>query len=293
MNTIRNENNSMGRGWSCAKWLWTGVIGLAASQAAFALPGIYTNVVMNDNPVAYWRLGETSGTTAFDETLNNNDGAYTTNLPTGYPAGVVTLGAPGVVTYDPNTGIDVNSGGRVEVPHSASLNLSAGMTIEAWASLESPTVAPPNYYQPLVMKSPGSWGSGYGIYAFQGEIILYVDTYNPASFKTTSTSFGFGTNYHHIVGTFASSTLKLYIDGQLASSTNIAVASISQNTDPLIIGAAAGIPYYANWDGKIDEVAIYNYALSATQVFDHFSSVPEPSLVWLLSLGVIVLWKRK
>jgi hypothetical protein len=269
------------------------VVWLSAASASFGAFGIYTNVVLNDGPVAYWRLGESSGTTAFDETAFNNHGAYTTNQPSGYPAGVVTLGAPGAVLYDPNTGIDVNSGGRVEVPHSASLNLSTGMTIEAWASLESPTVAPPNYYQPLVMKSPGSWGSGYGIYAYQGEIFVYIDTYNPLSFKTASTPLGFGTQYHHFVGTFDGTLLKLYVDGTLKATTTPGVATISQNTDSLIIGAGAGIPFYASWDGKIDEVAIYNYALSAEQVYDHFHSAPEPSVVGLLCLSALLLWKRR
>lgn len=272
---------------ACAVW-FTVVTG------AMAVPGIYTNVVLNDTPVGYWRLGETSGTTAFDETAFNNDGAYTTNMPDGYPPGVVTLGVPGVVTYDPNTAIHVTNGGRVVVPHSASLNLSTGMTVEAWASLDAPTGI--NYYQPLVMKSLHGWSSGYGIYANQGEIFAYIDTYNPLSLKTVSVPISFSTNTHHFVSTFENSILSLYIDGTLVASTNVGVASISPNTEALSIGAASGTPglhYLAYWVGKIDEVAVYDYALTAGQVYDHFHSVPEPTAAVLIGACGLLLRRRK
>ena len=53
----------------------------------------YREKVVALSPVAYWRLGESSGTTAADET-GNHDGSY---------QNVVTLGQPGVLTGDPNT----------------------------------------------------------------------------------------------------------------------------------------------------------------------------------------------
>jgi Concanavalin A-like lectin/glucanases superfamily len=39
--------------------------------------GAYRDEVMADSPALYWRLGETSGTIANDETANNRDGTYT------------------------------------------------------------------------------------------------------------------------------------------------------------------------------------------------------------------------
>jgi hypothetical protein len=41
----------------------------------------YQGEVLVDSPVGYWRLGETSGTIANDETANNLDGTYV-NAPT-------------------------------------------------------------------------------------------------------------------------------------------------------------------------------------------------------------------
>ena len=54
----------------------------------------YGSAVMQDQPLAYWRLGESSGTLAADFSGNTRDGNYN---------GGVTLGQPGAVSGDPDT----------------------------------------------------------------------------------------------------------------------------------------------------------------------------------------------
>jgi len=60
----------------------------------------YPQVVLGDSPISYWRLGETSGNVASDQTGNDN----------GTITGGVTLGQPGPVlgggsfTFDGSTG---------------------------------------------------------------------------------------------------------------------------------------------------------------------------------------------
>src|SRR5437879_6520568 len=55
---------------------------LPSAQAA----GAYTNAVLADNPLGYYRVSETSGTTAFDSTTPAENGTYLNG---------VTLGVPG------------------------------------------------------------------------------------------------------------------------------------------------------------------------------------------------------
>ena len=55
----------------------------------------YADVVNSLNPVAYWRLGESSGTVAVDETGNYN-GTY---------VGSPTLGVDGLLLGDTNTAV--------------------------------------------------------------------------------------------------------------------------------------------------------------------------------------------
>ena len=63
-----------------------------------------------DAPAGYWRLDETSGTTAAD-TIGGNAGTY---------SGGVTLGIPGAVAGD--TAASFDGTGQVTVPDSASLH---------------------------------------------------------------------------------------------------------------------------------------------------------------------------
>ena len=68
----------------------------SADSPADAPSSVYRAAVLADSPLAYWRLGETSGTVAHDETGNGHDGTY---------VGGVTLGQPGALTGDANTAV--------------------------------------------------------------------------------------------------------------------------------------------------------------------------------------------
>ncbi len=102
------------------------IIALAPSIAlASPLPGVqnagvgphlpsapdtnYQTTVLNDSPIAYWRLGESSGTTAAS-VVNPNTFNST------YSATGVTLGQPGALVGDPGTSIALNgSSGKVDI----------------------------------------------------------------------------------------------------------------------------------------------------------------------------------
>lgn len=281
------EMRQPSRGWSSMRHLWIAGAWLVVCHAASAAVGIYTNVVMGDNPVAYWRLGEASGPTAYDKTANANNGTYKVN------GGTLTFGITGVVTNDPNTAINVSAGSYMAAPHSASLNLTTGMTLEAWTALTTND----GYYQGLMMKCGNSgWGDGYGLYTYGGNLTAFINTYNPLSGNAASWAFGTGPAYHHLVSTFDGTYLKLYVDGQLKASTDTAATNITTNTGELALGIGA---YYspAQWEGKIDEVAIYNYALTGQQVVDHYDSafyvipVPEPAVPALVAAAGLLLFR--
>ena len=48
----------------------------------------YRDAVLAKNPVAYWRLGEAAGPTAFDETKNGHNGIYIGNPTFGQPGAI-------------------------------------------------------------------------------------------------------------------------------------------------------------------------------------------------------------
>ncbi|MCD6400218.1 DUF2341 domain-containing protein, partial [candidate division WOR-3 bacterium] len=76
-----------------------------------------------------------------------------------------------------------------------------------------------------------------------------------------STSVSNPTNWHHFVMTFDGADQKLYIDGAEKATQNIG-GTIGTNTNKVFIGEF--------FSGVIDEVAIYNRALSAEEILDHY-----------------------
>jgi len=75
-------------------------------------------------------------------------------------------------------------------------------------------------------------------------------------------SFTDTTSWHHVVMTYNGTTLELFLDNL---SLGTAAGSYDVNSGKnLLIGKWANGAYY--FDGKIDHVAIFDYALSASQV---------------------------
>ncbi len=151
--------------------------------------------------------------------------------------------------------------------------------------------------------------SGYGGYFF------YVTPGNKWSFGTLDSNSqqgisgaeDVGDQWTHVVGTFdwdgntpdvdgnITGTGTLYVNGQPVKSGTLSYRPYDNG--PLLIGAGWGsgsIRYY--FDGKMDEVAVYNSALTDVQVLAHYNAtIPEPGSLLLLGLGAIglLLARRK
>ena len=111
--------------------------------------------------------------------------------------------------------------------------------------------------------------------------------------------------WHHFVGTsdVASNTRVLYIDGVVMSSQGIGTPINSDTNLPLMVGEN---PQANNreWNGEIDDVAIWNRALSEAEVNEIYNAgragtslgaIPEPTvgLLGLLSVGFLALRRRR
>jgi hypothetical protein len=79
-------------------------------------------------------------------------------------------------------------------------------------------------------------------------------------------------NWHHVVGTFDGLLMKLYVDGRIADNKTSSVTGIPAGGN-LWIGKSAGTEEFtkgAHFGGQVDEVRVYDRALTAEEVQQHY-----------------------
>ena len=238
------------------------VITLNDSNAAQGLSGSATfnweardvnvNAAVLTTPglVGYWRFDESSGTLA-DDAYGTNNGTYTNG---------VTLGSTSLLTNDANAAATFDGlNDYVTVPDSAALSPTSAISVEAWvkpSALDNRRVASKDW---ILRINPASEGNGFAFFVNIG------GAYEPRVNSGVTPNSG---SVYHVVGTYdsagGSGNLKVYVNGELKA-TQSRTGSIVDGAGALNIG---GVNY---WSGVLDEVAVYNVALTAAQVKEHYA----------------------
>ncbi|MBA7608358.1 hypothetical protein ES703_15535 [subsurface metagenome] len=164
---------------------------------------------------------------------------------------------------NPNSAYDFDAiDDYIEVPDSDSLDATNEITIAAWVKPNVNDVT-----SPIVVKIPESGSEAYWLYGWtsgtQGPRFRIKTTTGYIGDATTTELLS-ETSWSFIAGTYKGSQAKLYINGELKG-TDGASGTINTSSLPLRIGAShgAGIVYF---DGKIDDVRIYNRGLSESEI---------------------------
>jgi len=160
--------------------------------------------------------------------------------------GICALSFDGVNDY-------VNCGSDV------SLNPTEAITIEIWAKIDA-TAMEGKLYAPIIRRNntyllrldKGSSG---------GNFVLFIHdetSWEPGAYTVSHFAFGV---WHHVVGTYDRQHVKIYVNGKLKGSSD-RTGAMPLNWNNTVIG-------FWNVDffpGLIDEVRIYNRALSLEEV---------------------------
>lgn len=263
----------------------------------------YENAILADNPVHYWRFEETSGTTA-NATAGTRNGTYQGGYTLGQTSASPNLG--NAVRLDGQNGTQIGLGTPIHPGNSIS--------VEAWFNLDTNST---NLYSPIIARFDGSYELDINYSNFppglsQGRANMVVNSTTRGGFAGTTSPITRG-KWHHIVGIFngesdgGGGTVTIFVDGIQGTSNTIGGNLQNAGGDDGLwyIGRTRSPNSGFAWDGLLDEVAIYNYALTPQQIQSHIAaafqtdspSVPEPSsIAGLLGLGLFGIgaaFKRK
>ena len=209
----------------------------------------------SDGLIAAYSFDEGSGSTLADESGNGNSGSIS-------GASWTTAGKTGgALSFD-----GVND--WVTIADSAVLDATRAITLEAWVK---PSAAGPQW-RTVLFKQHGA-GMAYSLYASE-DTNRPVGQVNVDDVERNAPGAPLALNgWTHLAATYDDATLRLYVNGTLASSLSVN-GSIPASTGPLRIG---GNSVWNEWfAGQIDDVRIYNRALTATELKADLSTPVRP-----------------
>ncbi|MGA2241282.1 MAG: LamG-like jellyroll fold domain-containing protein [Verrucomicrobiota bacterium] len=148
----------------------------------------------------------------------------------------------------------------VSIPDSPSLDtFVSSITIETWIKVNQLTAN--SNWKGIVTKGNSSW-------RLQGRAGAKTVTFSATGVSPNGDLYGNRNvndgQWHHVAGVYDGTNMFLYVDGTLDVSQP-ATGTILQNSSPLCIGQTAGSSGYF-FNGLIDEVSIYNRALTTSEI---------------------------
>jgi prepilin-type N-terminal cleavage/methylation domain-containing protein len=230
------------------------IIRLTSNQVARVIRIISNGlVVVGEGEKGCWKFDEGSGTTAYDSTIYKNNGTLV-NGPIWQSSSNCISGS--CLSFNGSTNY-------VEVSDNASLNPNSdNFTVEVWFKLNSVGTLNGSILYNKENLYEASAGGGYFTYAWQ-----------PHWNWDGGTSFPVNVGeWYHAVIVYDHLNQYVYKNGKLIYS-RAQTGDIGTNTNALRIGAR-GAPGAAGsfFPGFIDELRIYNRALSSAEIQQHYNS---------------------
>ena len=233
-----------------------GALGNGGSVVASGGSGGYAAEVLADGPVLYWRLDETAGITAMDASGHNHHGTYN---------GTLQFGQPGAIVGDTDTAVSFE-GGAIDAGGIFDFAGTEPYTLEAWIR---PTTIDTVYRH--VFNKDSTDGNGrqqYGMFVRSSSGLGFERFVDSTGFNIVTGSPPLNV-YTHVVGTYDGTKLQLFVNALSVGTVNDSRSAASKDA-PFFVGTKY-IDVGA-FVGDIDEVAVYDKALSAERVQAHYDA---------------------
>ena len=206
------------------------------------VPNLYSDI--NDGLVAYYPFNGNAN----DESGNGNHGTVYGAVPTQDFNGNMNS----AYSFD-------GTNDYIQVSDSNSLDLTTSLTFSAWIKIDSYA----GDYPYLLSKEPYNY-EPYRFY-FQSNQTIFGWASSATIRRVAGVSRGVPiAEWTHVAIIFNSGNIKFYHNGESISSINSTITSLYKTNGSLYIGTRT--PANNALDGILDEILIYNRALSATEI---------------------------
>ena len=242
--------------------------------------------------VAWWKFDETEGSNAGDSSGNNLTGTLTGNpqwQPTGGKAG-------GALAFD-------GDGDFIDCGRDEELNITGAVTIAAWIKLAKSTD------DQKIAGNQDDISGGYKLSIFSNKAEFEVRDSGNALRNNRFVAGGTVLQpdvWYHVVGTYSQGgSIKTYVNAKLDREQET-LSILAASEGPLKIGCE---PFSGEclFNGLMDDLQIYNYPLSETEVAALYAGQELPTMIakteilaasgdkqqksnyWMLALAVVVI----
>ena len=226
------------------------------NKANFAKAQAFSNTVQQElllNLVSEWTFDEGNA----EDSWGNNDGTVSGATYVQKSENRCVYG--GCYSFD---GID----DYIEVANSTTLGKNySSFTLSVWAKLnDEASVTVDGSY--ILQKNINNQMGAYEPIAihYNNSKVLTLAAYSGTSIIRAQVVNPLGTEWHHILGDWDGQKIKLYFDGSLISTATM--TSFANSTGYLTIGNSRYSPTYRPFKGLIDDVRIYEGALTTSQI---------------------------
>ncbi|MDP2585780.1 MAG: LamG-like jellyroll fold domain-containing protein [Candidatus Levybacteria bacterium] len=262
--SLESSERPSGTSGTTPYFLWSSAIGESGTYYSFSADITETSGIvfgpsstLTQGLVGWWKMDGN----AKDSTPNSNNGTVTGAILTTDRKGQVDK----AYSFD-----GVND--KVNAGNSSSLQISGNLTVGYWIKLGSDAAT--RGYEYTVSKGMG-WANGWWFQKDVNSMNIGFDMSGPGTYFSSGRVALTANVWAHIVGVYDGSYLYLYKDGKYIKKGAAPPTSIpGYNVYNLYFGIAGNGANYPT-KGLIDDVRIYNRALSASEVTNLFNADPQ------------------
>ena len=148
---------------------------------------------------------------------------------------------------------------QITVPHNANQNGGTNLTIEAWVNAPGASQG-----SPILQKRSSANVGGYTLEYFGNQSLQFCVQISGTYQCITGVNIITNNVWTHVAGTYDGTAVRLIINGGQFNLSQPATGSIDAVSDPIVIGR--NVVNNAAFQGSIDEIGVYNRALSISEI---------------------------